>query len=75
MYELDPISSSFKISLKSWIRLNIPVDRGTIFIGRVNMKEKTDWLSMDVEEMKKEWTMKLRAMKNLKNSKNRLDLF
>ena len=53
LYELDPIRSSFQMSLKSWIGLNILVDGGTIFKGRVNMEEKADWLSLEVEAMKK----------------------
>ena len=52
LYELDPTSSSFKVSLKSWIRQNIPVDGGIIFKGRVDTEEKTDWLSLEVKAMK-----------------------
>ena len=42
LYDLDPNSSCFKTSLKSWIKSNIPVDGGSIVKGKVDTKDRTD---------------------------------
>ena len=51
----DPFSLSFKFSLKSWVKSNIPFDGGTIFKGKFNT-ETDDWLAKEVVE----WRMRIK---------------
>ena len=57
LFQIDPLSNTFRSCLKQWVKNNIPQEGDYILKGRINTKEEAkvveDWLESELDSWKK----------------------